>query len=127
MRLTKKILDRMIMEEMDKQGNIPFKSDYEREEHLRKQQEEAEERRQKKKAIRPDYDLMRLSKGILQEQELLAEPDDEGFVKIKASALQRVLNEQQIDVEKTCNRQSYYKLDQILDFIKRMNQAQKGK
>ena len=128
MKLTKNILDRMIMEEVEKMRNTPFKSDYEREQHLRKQQEEAEERRKTQKDLRPDYDLMRLSKGILEEgEELLATPDDEGFVKIKASALQRVLNEQQMDIEKTCNRQSYYKVDQILDFIKRMNAAQKGK
>ena len=126
MKLTSKILERLILEEIEN-THIPFKSDYEREQHLRKQQEEKESHRQKEKEIRPDYDLMKLSKGILQEQELLGKPDKDGYVKIKASALQRVLTEQKSDIEHTCNQNSYYQVNQILDFIKRMNQAQKGK
>ena len=126
MKLTSKILERLILEEIEN-THIPFKSDYEREQHLRKQQEEKESHRQKEKEIRPDYDLMKLSKGILQEQELLGEPDKDGYVRIKASALQRVLTEQKADIEHTCNQNSYYQVNQILDFIKRMNQAQKGK
>ena len=101
MKLTSKILERLILEEIEN-THIPFKSDYEREQHLRKQQEEKESHRQKEKEIRPDYDLMKLSKGILQEQELLGEPDKDGYVRIKASALQRVLTEQKADIEHTC-------------------------
>lgn len=128
MKLTSKILERMILQEIhDSKQNREFKSDYEREQHLQKQQEEAEQRRQKEKEIRPDYDLMKLSKGILEEQELLTEPDGDGYVRIKASALHRVLTENTEQLQRTCNKASYYKLNQILDFIRNLNSAQKGK
>ena len=128
MKLTSKILDKLIREVIAEDKHTPFKSDYDREQHLRQQQEEAEARRQKKREIMPGMEeLTKLSKGIVSEQELLAEPDDDGYVKIKADALQRMLTENSAALETTCNKHSYYKLDQILDFIKRMNQAQKGK
>ena len=127
MKLTKKILDKLIQEEMQKMKNQPFKSDYEREQHKRKQQEEAEERRRKKKELRPDYDLMKLSKGILQEGELIAEPTDDGYVKIKEDALKRILNENNGNVQQLCNKNRYFQLDQILDFISKLKQAEKGK
>ena len=53
MKLTSKILERLILEEIEN-THIPFKSDYERYQHLDKQQEDAEEKREKEKEIRPD-------------------------------------------------------------------------
>ena len=89
MKLTSKVLDKLIREVVAEHKNIPFKSDYDREQHLRQQQEEAEARRQKKREIMPGMEeLTKLSKGIIAEQELLAEPDDDGYVRIKADALQ---------------------------------------
>ena len=129
-KMTSKVLDRVIrevLEEQQAQKNTPFKSDYEREQHLRQQQKEAEARRQKEKELRPDYDLMRLSKGILQEGELLAEPDEHGYVKVKEDALQRILNESTEQIKVQCNRHSYFQLDQILGFISKLEAAQKGK
>ena len=126
-KLTSEVLNRLIREVMEERQQNTFKSDYEREQHLRKQQEEAEERRQKKKEIRPDYELMKLSKGILQENELLAEPDNDGYVKVKEDALKRMLSENNQQLEKACNKASYYKLDQILAFISKLEAAQKGK
>lgn len=122
MKIYAKALKKIIKEEVE-----AFKSDYEREQYLRNQQQEAEERRKKKKELRPDYDLIKLSKGILSENELNVEEDDDGYVKVKASALNRLLVENKGDVDKVCNNSGYYKLDEILDFIRRMNQAQKGK
>jgi hypothetical protein len=126
-KLTSKVLDRLIREVLAEQKHEPFKSDYERVQHVRKQREEAEERRQKKKELRPDYDLMRLSKGILEEGELLAEPSDDGYVKIKAAALHRMLNESTEQIMATCNKHRYFQLDQILGFISKLEKAQKGK
>lgn len=123
MKLTKEIIDRLVREVMAEK-QVPHKNKHEREQYLKKQREDAEERREKKKELRPDLELMKLSKGILQEEvELLAEPDEDGFVKVKASTLSRVLKEN----TSACNTQGYYKIDQILDFISRMNNAQKGK
>lgn len=127
MKLTLANLRKLILEVIQEDGHQPFKSQYEREQHLKKQAEEASARRERKKELRPDMDLMKLSKGIMTEQELQAEPDEDGWVRIKASALQRVLTEQGIDIERTCNKNSYYKVDQILDFIKRTSAATKGK
>ena len=127
-KLTSKILQRLVKEVMEENGkNVPFANSLERKQHLQKQQEEAEYRRQKKKELRPDYDLMKLGKGILEEGELLAEPDEEGYVRVKEAVLHRLLNESSQNIQKACNKASYYKLDQILSFISRMNQAQKGK
>lgn len=127
MKLTSKVLERLIREVISENQNKAFTSDYEREQHLRQQQEEAEERRRKKKELRPDYELMQLSKGILEEGELLAEPDGEGFVRIKKDALQRMLSENLSQLEQQCNKASMYKLDQILGFISKLKAAEKGK
>jgi hypothetical protein len=128
MKLTSQTLDRLIREVIAERKNKAFRSDYEREEHLRKQQEEAETRRKEKEEIVPGLsDLTRLSKGIISEGELLAEPDEKGFVKIQAAALEKLLNENTDQLQKQCNAASYYKVDQILSFIAKMNKAQKGK
>ncbi len=133
MRLTSKVLDRLILEVMNEMGlsegkHIPFKSQYEAEKHKREQQEEAEAKRQREKELRPDYDLMKLSKGILEEGELVAEPDDEGFVKVKKDALHRLLKEGygNTNLQATCNKHSYYKINQILDLLNRLNLSEKG-
>lgn len=124
MKLTKQVIDRLVREVLAEKTQELHKNEHERKRYLKKQREEAEDRREKKKELRPDLELMKLSKGILQEEvELLAEPDEEGWVKVKASALSRVLKEN----TSACNTQGYYKIDQILDFISRMNNAQKGK
>ena len=125
-KLTSKVLDRLIREVIEEQKHVPFKSDYERDKHLQKQQEEAEARREKKKELRPDYDLMKLAKGIISEGDLLAEPDDEGYVKVKADALQRMLTENNNNIEQACNKHSYYKINQILDLLNRLNLSEKG-
>lgn len=125
--LTSKILERLVREVLEEGKHIPFKTNSEREEHLKTQRREAEERRQKQKELRPDYDLMKLGKGILQEEELLAEPDNDGYVRVKEAALHRLLSENSQNLEMACNKASYYKLDQILSFIAKMNNAQKGK
>lgn len=128
MKLTKETLDKLIQEEMQKSKNQKFKNDYERQKHLKKQQDESEERRRKKKELRPDLDLIKLSKGILQEEDLLiAEPTDGGYVKIKKDALRRILSEGDDKVQELCNRHRYFQLDQILDFISKLKQADKGK
>ena len=57
---------------------------------------------------------------------MIAEPDEDGFVKIKASALEKVLTEQNIDIQRTCNQNSYYKINQILDLLNRLNLSEKG-
>lgn len=125
MKLTKAKLNELILEVLQEKQE-EHKSEYEREQYLRNQQKDAEDRRQKKKEIRPDYDLMRLSKGILEEGELLAEPSDDGYVRIKADALQRMLTETNGNVQALCNKNRFFHLDQILDFISKLKQAEKG-
>ena len=125
MKLTKAKLEELILEVMQEKKE-EHKNEYERAQYLRNQQKDAEERRQKKKEIRPDYDLMRLSKGILEEGELLAEPSDDGYVRIKADALQRMLTETNGNVQALCNKNRFFHLDQILDFISKLKQAEKG-
>jgi len=128
MKLTSQTLNRLIREVIAERKNKAFHSDYEREQHLRKQQEEADTRRKEKEEIMPGLtDLTQLSKGIISEGELLAEPDEKGFVKIQAAALEKLLNENTDQLQKQCNAASYYKVDQILSFIAKMNKAQKGK
>ena len=127
MKLTKQRLDELIREVIREHQHVPFKSSYEREQHLKKQREEAEDTRTRRRELYPGLEeLTKLSKGIITEGELIAEPDEDGFIKIKASALKRVLTEQKIDVEKTCIQNQYYKLDTILNLLNRLNKAEKG-
>ena len=127
MKLTSKVLDRIIREVISEQKHTPFRSAYDREQHLRQQQKEAEARRQKKRETFPGMEeLTKLSKGIMQEGEVIAQPDEDGYVKVKADALKRILTEQNIDVQGTCNKAGYYKLNQILDVLNRLNLAEKG-
>ena len=126
MKLTKKILNKMILETLEEKKNEEFKTKAQRDEYQKEMEKDRQERRRKEKELRPDYDLMRLGKGILEEQELLAEPDNDGYVRIKKDALARVLSENTEQLQKTCNNASYYKVDQILDFISRINKAEKG-
>ena len=127
MKLTEAILNRMIRETLEEKKNEEFKTNVEEKEYKKQMEKDRQERREKEKELRPDYDLMKLSKGILEEQELLIEPDNEGYVRIKKDALERVLSENTGELQRTCNNASYYQLNQILDFIAKMNKAQKGK
>ena len=127
MKLTKEKLDELIREVLQEHKHVPFKSSYEREQHLKKQREEAEARRARKRELYPGLEqLTQLSNGIITEGDLIAEPDEDGFVKIKASALEKVLTEQNIDIQRTCNQNSYYKINQILDLLNRLNLSEKG-
>jgi hypothetical protein len=127
MKLTEAILNRMIRETLEEKKNEEFSTNVKEKEYKKQMEKDREERRKKEKELRPDYDLMKLSKGILEEQELLIEPDNEGYVRIKKDALERVLSENTGELQRTCNNASYYQLNQILDFISKMNKAQKGK
>ena len=124
--LTKETLDKLIREVIKEHKHIPFKSKYEAEQHQLKQQKEHEAERERKRQVVPGYEnLLKLSKGILQEEELI---DDEGdFVKIKRLALQRLLVENNTKVKAICNRNNYYQLDDILKFISKLNAAEKAK
>lgn len=133
MKLTSTILDKLILEVMNEvqllesHKHVPFRSSYEAENHKRDLQKGYEEKRTKEKELRPDYDLMKLSKGILQETELLADEDSEGYVRIKKNALGRLLKEgQNIDVHATCTKNGYQKLNDVIAFINRLNSAEKG-
>ena len=117
----------MIRETLEEKKNEGFKTNAQEKEYKKQMEKDRQETREKEKELRPDYDLMKLSKGILEEQELLIEPDNEGYVRIKKDALERVLSENTDELQRTCNNASYYKLNQILDFISKMNKAQKGK
>ena len=127
MKLTREKLDELIRQVLQEHKHVPFKSSYEREQHLKKQREEAEQRRARKRELYPGLEqLTQLSNGIITEGDLIAEPDEDGFVKIKASALEKVLTEQNIDIQRTCNQNSYYKMNQILDLLNRLNKAEDG-
>jgi hypothetical protein len=129
-KLTAERLEELVREVI-KEQNTPFKSDLERKNHLQKQSEEAKQRRDKRDRVLPGYsELLSLSKGVLTEEELLAAPDTEEFVKIKATALHRLLDGREVlneDAKTKCNAAGYYHIDDILSFITRLKQAEKGK
>tara|TARA_R100000008_G_C3482815_1_gene114730 strand:- start:151 stop:567 length:417 start_codon:yes stop_codon:yes gene_type:complete len=131
-KLTSKILDRLILEVMQEMGlreshkHIPHKNRYEADKHQRELQKGYEEKRTKEKELRPDYDLMKLSKGILEEDSFDPIEDEEGFVKIKKSALGRLLKEGG-NLDSTCKKHGYHKIDDVIAFINRINAAEKGK
>lgn len=130
-KLTPEILKQLVREVVAEQ-KMSFKSDLDRKQHLEKQAKEAEARRQQKDRVLPGYaDLLSLSRGVLEESDLLAQPTEEGWVKIKTTALKRILKDKEVlseeDERKEMNRKGYYKVNQILDFISRLKQAQSGK
>ena len=129
-KLTSQMLTDLVKQVIEEQ-NTPFKSDLERKQHMQKQSEEAKQRRDKRDQVLPGYsELLSLSKGVLAENELLACPDTEDFVRIKATALHRLLDGREVlneDEAKTkCNAAGYYHIDEILDFISRLKAAEKG-
>ena len=129
-KLTAERLEELVREVI--QENTRFKSDLERKQHMQKQAKEAEARRDQKEKVLPGHsELMKLGKGVLEEGELLAAPDTEDFVRIKATALHRLLDGREVlneDEAKTkCNAAGYYHIDDILSFITRLKQAEKGK
>ena len=129
-KLTAERLEELVREVI-KEQNTPFKSDLERKQHMQKQSEESKQRRDKRDQVLPGYrELLSLSKGVLTEDELLAAPDTEEFVRIKVSALERLLKQEPLNENsdrKRCNAAGYYHIDQILSFITRLKQAEKGK
>ena len=92
---------------------------------------EQAERTQEKPGVPGNDELLKLGRGVLEEDEILAEPDEEGFVKIKVSALERLLSNKNTllseDMTQHCNKKGFYKIDQILDFIAKLKAAEKGK
>ena len=130
-KLTAERLEELVREVIQEQ-NTPFKSDLERKQHMQKQSEEAKQRRDKRDQVLPGYsELLSLSKGVLEEDELLAAPDTEDFIRIKVSALERLLKQNEKLNEnsdrKRCNAAGFYHVDQILDFIAKLKSAEKGK
>lgn len=132
-KLTSKILDRLILEVMSEMGmkeshkHVPFRTQSEADKHKAKLQKGYEEKREKERELRPDYDLMKLSKGILEEQELLPDEDEDGYVRIKKNALGRLLREGNGNLDATCKKNGYQKLNDVIAFINRINAAEKGK
>lgn len=107
--LTDKQLQRIIREEIQY-----FKSDYERDEHLRNQQNRYRQNRKVRDETYPES-LKALAKGIISEGEVIYDEDEsEDYVKIKKAALKRLLIESKEKIHQICTKNGYLKLQQFL-------------
>ena len=135
-KLTQKRLEALILEVLEENRsktnkNIPFRNDSEREEHLRNQKERyAKERAHKEDVGIVPGSLSALCKGVIAEGDLIDDSehkDENDFVKVKRSALKLLLKEaQSTDIQTTCNKHGYHKIDSVLGLINRINSAEKG-
>jgi hypothetical protein len=130
MKLNLELLQQIIKEELGKvRTNQPFKSASDREQYLRNQQKRYSKERQARDDLYPES-LRSLSRGVLAEGELLTDEDEEGFVKIKKSALERLLVENKLtpdQVKSYCNKRNYLSLDQYLRIQDAFSDAKSGK
>lgn len=125
MKLTKQRLHDLILEVMEER--TAFKTNSERENHLRDQQKRYSKERQARDETYPES-LRSLSRGVIAEADLLTDEDEEGFIKIKKHALERLLAEtsQNINVEATCNKHGYKSMEQWLRIQDAFSDAKKG-
>ena len=122
MKLTKRILDKLILEEMEKM-NIATKNDILK--HRQDLADEREARRKKKKefGIMPDG-MKQLSKGIVTED--VYEEDEEGYVRIPKSVLDRHLNRTKEDIALWAKQMGYKSQEEWLKIMNAVASAQKG-
>ena len=122
MKLTKRILDRLIQEEMEKM-NIATKNDIKKHrEELRKDREERR-KREKEIGIMPDG-MKQLSKGIVTED--IYEEDEDGYVRIPKSVLDRHLQRTKEDIALWAKQMGYKSQEEWLKIMNAVASAQKG-
>jgi hypothetical protein len=121
-KLTKNLLDRLIREEMEKM-NIATKNDIKK--HRDELQKDREERRKREKeiGIMPDG-MKQLSKGIVTED--IYEEDEEGYVRIPKSVLDRHLNRTKEDIALWAKQMGYKTVEEWLKISNALASAQKG-
>ena len=136
MKLTPERLKSLILEVLEEHQNktsqnIPFRNDYEAEEHLQKQQQRhAKERAQREEISIVPGSLKALAKGVLQEGDLIDDLEadaKDGFVKIRRSALKRLLLKEGQNLQRACNKIGYKSLKQWLVISDAFSDASKGK
>ena len=122
MKLTKKILHRLIQEEMERM-NIATQND------VKKHREELRKEREKRYAKEEEYGIMpkelkSLSHGVLEEEKY--EEDDEGYIRIPKSVLDRHLQRTKEDIALWAKQMGYKSVEEWLKIMNAMSSAQKG-
>ena len=122
MKLTKKILDRLIQEEMERM-NIATQND------VKKHRDELRKEREKRYAKEEEYGIMpkemrRLSKGILEEEQY--EEDEEGYIRVPKSVLDRHLQRTKEDIALWAKQMGYKSQEEWLRIMNAVASAQKG-
>ena len=134
MKLTKKILDRLILEALEEHRGVPKRDEGIKGQEIDRRRKVANAERTRKERERKDSiypgarELISLSRGILQEQDLVGDDDDE-FVKINRKALHRLLKEQTdpSQVQAYCSARGYKSMRQWLEITNAFADAGKGK
>lgn len=122
MKLTKTILDRLIREEMERM-NIATQND------VKKHREELQQEREKRYDKEEEYGIMpkemkRLSKGIMEEAQY--EEDEEGYIRIPKSVLDRHLQRTKEDIMLWAKQMGYKSQEEWLKIMNAISSAQKG-
>lgn len=122
--LRKSDLIGIIREEIEK-----FKSEYESKKHLDDQASEYQRQRKARDDSYPES-LRSFARGVLESNEA----EDQSYVKIRKSALDRLLAEleepvitESDDVAKVCNSKGFYRLAHFLKIQSAYSDAEKGK
>ena len=123
MRLTKTLLDRLIKEEIEKM-NIATKND------IKRHREELRKEREKRYAKEEEYGIMpkelkSLSRGVVLEEERYEE-DDEGYIRIPKSVLDRHLDRTKEDIALWAKQMGYKSQEEWLDIMNKWESAAKG-
>ena len=122
MKITKKILYRLIQEEMERM-NIATQND------VKKHRDELRKEREKRYAKEEEYgkmpkEMRRLSKGILEEEQY--EEDEEGYIRVPKSVLDRHLQRTKEDIALWAKQMGYKSVEEWLKIMNAMSSAQKG-
>ena len=122
MKITKKILYRLIQEEMERM-NIATQND------VKKHRDELRKEREKRYAKEEEYGIMpkemrRLSKGILEEEQY--EEDEEGYIRVPKSVLDRHLQRTKEDIALWAKQMGYKSQEEWLRIMNAVASAQKG-
>jgi hypothetical protein len=131
--ILKKIIQEEIRDILKEHKGKPLSTGTIKQKNLARKRDEnsreySAEKRKNQRAIMIGYDeLKRLGKGILEENEIQELDSDESNVSINRLALQRLLTENSAQLETTCKKAGFHKLEYFLNIQNAFSDASKGK
>lgn len=135
MKLTKERLNELILEVLNEHRGQPMKDRGIKGQIIAKEREQENAKRTRRERERKDRlmpgmrELVSLSRGVINENDL-GEEDEEGFIKVKKDAFLRLLKENKANPQQVmtyCNQRGYKSMEQWLRITNAFADAGKGK